>query len=71
MSASETKAVEQNDPGVSTMRGDPMLMTLHDDPRWHALLTRIGLSDDALAAIEFAVLDDPLSTSAPKAAMAH
>jgi tetratricopeptide (TPR) repeat protein len=66
-----TKAVEQNDPGVSSMRGDPILMTLHADPRWNALLARIGLSDETLGAIEFDVLDDSSSTPSPKVASAH
>jgi len=66
-----TRAVEQNDPGVSTMRGDPMLVTLHDDPRWQALLARVGLSDETLGAIEFDVLDDSSSTPSPKVASAH
>jgi tetratricopeptide (TPR) repeat protein len=65
------RAVEQNDPGVSSMRGDPMLATLHDDPRWQALLARVGLSDETLGAIEFDVLDDSSSTPSPKVASAR
>ena len=66
-----TKAVEQNDPGISTMRGDLMLVQLHDDPRWPTLLARVGLSDEALAAIGFDVLDDASSTPSAKVASAH
>ncbi|MEP7205790.1 MAG: tetratricopeptide repeat protein [Casimicrobiaceae bacterium] len=35
----------QRDPGLSYMRMDPFLGPLHDDPRWNALLTKIGLAD--------------------------
>jgi TolB-like protein/Tfp pilus assembly protein PilF len=51
------KAVEQNDPGISTMKVDPLLASLYDDPRWHATLETIGMADATLAAIEFDVFD--------------
>ena len=34
---------------------DPLLTTLHDDPRWQPLLEKIGSSADQLSAIEFKV----------------
>jgi len=38
---------------VNGIRTDPFLRNLHDDARWDALLTRIGLSDEQLDAIRF------------------
>jgi TolB-like protein/Flp pilus assembly protein TadD len=38
---------------VSAIRTDPFLRNLHDDERWDALLVRLGMSDEQLAAIRF------------------
>jgi TolB-like protein/cytochrome c-type biogenesis protein CcmH/NrfG len=51
------KAVEQNDPGISTMKPDALLVSLHEDPRWRSLLETAGIDDATLDAIEFDVLD--------------
>jgi serine/threonine-protein kinase len=59
------RAVDQNDPGLSTMRTDPLLAKLHDDERWLGLIAQIGLSDDALAAVEFEVLGDSTNVGSP------
>jgi TolB-like protein/Tfp pilus assembly protein PilF len=52
-----TKAVAQKDPGIPTMKADPLLAALHDDPRWYATLEPIGMADATLAEIEFDVFD--------------
>ena len=35
------------------IRTDPFLNSLHDDARWGAILTALGLSDTQVAEIEF------------------
>ena len=45
------RAYEQNDGGLSEIRRVPLLAHLHDDPRWPALLDRVGLSDAKIAEI--------------------
>jgi TolB-like protein len=37
------RAREQRDPGLSALLGNPLLRTLHDDPRWAALLSSLDL----------------------------
>ena len=37
------RAFVERDPGVMFAAGDPFLLRLHDDPRWHAFLARAGL----------------------------
>ena len=37
------RGVEHRDGGVTTMLVDPLLANLHEDPRWEALLSKIGL----------------------------
>ena len=49
------KAAEQRDPLVGLMSIDPLLQTLHSDPRWQPLTRRLGKSPDQLAAIKFDV----------------
>jgi TolB-like protein/Tfp pilus assembly protein PilF len=41
--------------GWTQIPEDPHFRNLHDDPRWQALLSRVGVSADQLAAIEFNV----------------
>ena len=41
--------------GWTQIPQDPHFRNLNDDPRWQALLTRVGVSDSQLAAIEFNV----------------
>ena len=36
-------AWQQHDGGLAELKGDPLLSDLMDDPRWAALLTRMGL----------------------------
>jgi tetratricopeptide (TPR) repeat protein len=38
----------QRDPGLASLRKDPLLTNLHDDPRWNAFLHTMGLADDQL-----------------------
>jgi len=50
------KAYEFDGPGgLSDARSDWALQPLHDDPRWQALLSKAGLSDAQVAAIDFQV----------------
>jgi TolB-like protein/Tfp pilus assembly protein PilF len=42
------KAVSTRDPSVSWFRNDFYLQPLHSDPRWDALLHKVGLADDQL-----------------------
>lgn len=37
------RAFAQRDGGMTWMKPDPLLRTLHDDPRWPALLKRMRL----------------------------
>jgi adenylate cyclase len=41
--------------GWTQIPQDPHFRNLRDDPRWQALLTKVGVSDSQLAAIEFKV----------------
>lgn len=41
--------------GWTQIPEDAHFRNLHDDPRWQALLTRVGVSDEQLAAIDFEV----------------
>jgi TolB-like protein/Flp pilus assembly protein TadD len=42
------KSLAGRDPGCAWYKADFFLQNLHDDPRWPALLIKIGLSDDQL-----------------------
>ena len=42
------RARRQRDPGLASLRKDPLLPNLHDDPRWNAFLRTMGLADDQL-----------------------
>src|SRR5213080_4387572 len=42
------RARRQRDPGLRSLRKDPLLPNLHDDPRWNAFLRTMGLADDQL-----------------------
>ena len=42
------RARRQRDPGLASLRKDPLLPNLHDDPRWNAFLHTMGLADDQL-----------------------
>ncbi len=42
------RARRQRDPGLPSLRKDPLLTNLHDDPRWNAFLRTMGLADDQL-----------------------
>jgi hypothetical protein len=37
------RAVDERDAGAAQMAGEPVFRPLHGDPRWDALLERIGL----------------------------
>jgi TolB-like protein len=39
------RAYDQRDPGLSGMKIDPRLRSLHADPRWNAFLCKMGLAD--------------------------
>ena len=40
------RARRQRDPGLPSLRKDPLLSNLHGDPRWNAFLRTMGLVDD-------------------------
>jgi len=42
------RARKQRDPGLASLRIDPFLANLHDDPRWSAFVRKMGLADDQL-----------------------
>jgi hypothetical protein len=42
------RARRQRDAGLPSLRVDPYLKNLHDDPRWNAFLRSMGLADDQL-----------------------
>jgi TolB-like protein/Tfp pilus assembly protein PilF len=42
------RARRQRDAGLPSLRADTLLRNLHDDPRWDALLRKMGLTDDQL-----------------------
>lgn len=42
------KSLAGRDPGCAWYKEDFFLQNLHDDPRWPALLQKMGLSDDQL-----------------------
>jgi adenylate cyclase len=46
------RARRQRDPGLASLRKDPLLPNLHDDPRWNAFLHTMGLADDQLKTSE-------------------
>ena len=50
------KAVEQNDPGLSTITVEDLFSNIHSDPRWRPFLESIGKSPEQLAAIRFEVV---------------
>ncbi len=39
------RAYRQRDPGLSSLKLDPLLANLHDDPRWPVFLEKMGLAD--------------------------
>ena len=39
------RAYDQRDPGVAEMKCEPLLRSLHADPRWEAFLRKMGLAD--------------------------
>jgi TolB-like protein/Flp pilus assembly protein TadD len=49
------RAVEYNDPGLTSIANFALFANLHDDPRWLPFLESIGKSPEQLAAIEFDV----------------
>ncbi len=42
------RARRQRDPGLPSLRKDPLLTNLQADPRWNAFLHKMGLADDQL-----------------------
>src|SRR6266478_5820525 len=42
------RARRQRDPGLASLRKDPLLTNIQDDPRWNVFLHKMGLSDDQL-----------------------
>jgi adenylate cyclase len=42
------RARQQRDAGLASLRKDPLLANLRDDPRWTAFLRTMGLADDQL-----------------------
>ena len=48
-------AYESRDGGLTEVKREPLMANLHPDPRWPALLTKLGLGDQQLHSIEFRV----------------
>jgi TolB-like protein len=46
------RARRQRDPGLASLRKDPLLPNLHNDLRWNAFLRTMGLADDQLKTSE-------------------
>jgi hypothetical protein len=44
-----------HDTGVMNFPTEPLLASLHDDPRWLPFLTKLGKAPEQLAAIPFEV----------------
>ena len=42
------RAHRQRDPGLASLRKDPLLVNVQGDPRWNAFLRTMGLADDQL-----------------------
>jgi len=42
------RARRQRDGGLASLRKDPLVANLHDDPRWNTFLRTMGLADDQL-----------------------
>lgn len=42
------RARRQHDGGLPSLRKDPLLTNLYDDPRWNRFLRTLGLADDQL-----------------------
>jgi hypothetical protein len=42
------RARHQRDAGLASLRKDPLLANIRDDPRWTAFLRTMGLADDQL-----------------------
>ena len=40
------RAYELRDPGLAELKGDPLLASLHDDPRWAVFLAKMGLAGE-------------------------
>jgi hypothetical protein len=49
------KSTPVNSIDASFYLREPTFAKLHADPRWHALLERLGLAPEQLAAIEFKI----------------
>ena len=49
------RAVKYRDLGIGAMPFEPLLESLHSDPRWLPLLRRLGKTPEQLAAIKFDV----------------
>jgi len=49
------RAVVDHNQNLFTVASEPQFDRLHDDPRWLALLRRLGLAPEQLAKIEFKV----------------
>jgi tetratricopeptide (TPR) repeat protein len=47
------KAIKFNDTGVHDLGRQQLFKPIHDDPRWHALMERLGRTPEQLAAIRF------------------
>ena len=48
-------AYESRDGGLTEVKREPLMANLHADPRWPALLTKLGLGDEQLNSIEFSI----------------
>jgi adenylate cyclase len=42
------RARRQRDPGLASLRKDPLMVNIQKDPRWNAFLRMMGLADDQL-----------------------
>ena len=42
------RARQQRDPGLASLRKDPLLVNIHNDSRWNPFLHSVGMADEQL-----------------------
>ena len=59
------KAIEYNDTGVHDVGRQQLFKPIHGDPRWHALMERLGRTPEQLAAIRFDAVAAEVRSTGP------